>query len=321
MATAVEPSEPRTPTTPLGLPIASLLGAIYVAAAIAAVFYAVPALWAESVAPLLGGFSFVEVLARLIVQIAVFAGLLWFGKTLLGGSPMKGVRGGIFLVLVTAALIFFVWRSVAMNFESGPGLIVGSIVALFLAFLAVKLFTGKTGEGWMVALEEQGWFSTAPYKKSLGVRSRRLTILGILLLGGTGIYSLTFQGVLPNNWVLALPFENPSSFTLLPDAQIAIPLLLLALVLWGAWRAVNVPTFAEFLIATEAEMNKVSWSPKKRLAQDTVVVLTTTLLMALFLLIVDLFWGWLLSRDIVGVLPSKAGTEKNQAGKAERARW
>ena len=82
------------------------------------------------------------------------------------------------------------------------------------------------------------------------------------------------------------------------------------------------PTFAEFLIATEAEMNKVSWSPKKRLAQDTVVVLTTTLLMALFLLVVDLFWGWLLSREIVGVLPSKAGTDKDKAGKAEqRARW
>ncbi|MFO0826474.1 MAG: preprotein translocase subunit SecE, partial [Gemmataceae bacterium] len=62
------------------------------------------------------------------------------------------------------------------------------------------------------------------------------------------------------------------------------------------------------------------WSPKKRLAQDTVVVLTTTLLMALFLLVVDLFWGWLLSRNIVGVLPSKA-TGQDKAGKIERARW
>jgi len=321
MATAVEPSEPRTPTSPLGLPIASLLGAIYVAAAIAVVFYAVPAFWAESIAPQLGGFGFVEILARLVVQLAAFVGLLWFGKTLLGSNPVKGVRGGIFLVLVTVALIFFIWRAVALNFDSSTGVIVGSAVALLFAFFSIKLFSGKTGEGWMIALEEQGWFSTAGYKKSLGIRARRITILGILLLGGTGVYSLSSPGTLPNDWILTLPFEDPSSFTLLPDAHIAIPVILLAFTLWFAWRAVNVPTFAEFLIATEAEMNKVSWSPKKRLAQDTVVVLTTTLLMALFLLVVDLFWGWLLSREIVGVLPSKAGTDKNQAGKVERARW
>ena len=36
MATAVEPgSEPRTPSPPMSLPVASLLGAVYVVAAIA----------------------------------------------------------------------------------------------------------------------------------------------------------------------------------------------------------------------------------------------------------------------------------------------
>jgi len=301
------------------LPIISLIGAIYVIAAIAAVFYAVPAVWSEGVASALSGLGFAGELARWVVQIAAFVGLLWFGKLLLGASPIKGVRGGIFLTLIAAALIFFGWRWAALTFES---VFVGVAVAVVLAVLVVKLFTSKTGAGWMVAVEEQGWFSTAGYKKSLGIRARRLTILGILLLGGTGIYSLTFQGILPTDWVLALPFETPSSLTLLPDANIAVPVILLGLVLWCAWRIVNVPTFAEFLIATEAEMNKVSWSPKKRLAQDTVVVLTTTLLMALFLLVVDLFWGWLLSREIVGVLPSKAGTDKDKAaGKAERAKW
>ena len=199
-------------------------------------------------------------------------------------------------------------------------MVVGSALALILAFLTVKLMTGKTGEGWMIALEEQGWFSTAYYKKTLGVRVRRLTILGLLLLGGSGIYSLWSQGVLPKDWVVTLPLDNAPTITLLPDAQYTALLILVALTLWVAWRATNVPTFAEFLVATEAEMNKVSWSPKKRLAQDTVVVLTTTLLMALFLLVVDLFWGWLLSREIVGVLPGKA-TGQDKGGKVERARW
>jgi preprotein translocase SecE subunit len=309
MATAIEPgSQPQTPATPLGLPIASLLGAIYVFATIAVVFYAVPAVLTGAITTnRLAAFAIESA-----IQVAVFVGLVWFGRSLLGPNPVKGIRGGIFLILVSVGLIFFVWIA--------GGLIVGSVLALLLAFGAVKLITGKTGEGWMVALEEQGWFSTALYKKTLGIRVRRLTILGLLLLGGTGVYTLWAQGTLPQNWVVTLPFETPTTFTVLPDAQYSGLLILAALTLWVAWRATNVPTFSEFLIATEAEMNKVSWSPKKRLAQDTVVVLTTTLLMALFLLVVDLFWGWLLSRNIVGVLPSKA-TGQDKAGKIERARW
>lgn len=313
MATAIEPgSQPQTPATPLGLPIASLLGAIYVFASIAAVFYAVPALWADVIGPAMGGNQLAAFAAERTLQIAVLVGLLWFGKSLLGTNPVKGVRGGIFLILVSVALIFSVWLA--------GGMIVGSVLALILAFLTVKLITGKTGEGWMIALEEQGWFSTAYYKKTLGVRVRRLTILGFLLLGGSGIYSLWSQGVLPKDWVVTLPLDSAPTITLLPDAHYTALLILVGLTLWFAWRATNVPTFAEFLIATEAEMNKVSWSPKKRLAQDTVVVLTTTLLMALFLLVVDLFWGWLLSREIVGVLPGKA-TSPDKGGKVERARW
>mgnify|MGYP003579247066 CR=1 FL=1 len=45
-----------------------------------------------------------------------------------------------------------------------------------------------------------------------------------------------------------------------------------------------------------------SWSSRKRLVQDTIVVLVTVVLMTLFLLLVDMFWGWLLST----VLPSVA---------------
>ena len=54
---------------------------------------------------------------------------------------------------------------------------------------------------------------------------------------------------------------------------------------------------------------------KKRLAQDTVVVLTTTLLLTLFLLVVDLFWGWLLSRRVVGVLPAAGHREEGRSGR------
>jgi len=220
-------------------------------------------------------------------------------------------------VISWAIAIFFIWRAVALNVEGGAGMIAAGVVAALLLFIAVRNLTGPRGQSWMIALEEQGWFSTASYKGSLGLKARRLTILGILLVGGTGVAALS-SGGLPDSWKLAMPFENLPEVTVLPDAATTIPILLIGLTLWFAWRAVNVPTFAEFLIATEAEMNKVSWTPKKRLAQDTVVVLTTTLLMTLFLLVVDLFWGWLLSS--IGVLPSQQATG-NQTDPNVQARW
>src|SRR5207248_11144136 len=128
---------------------------------------------------------------------------------------------------------------------------------------------------------------------------------GILLVGATGVYSLLFSGTVPESWVMAVPFAD-GPVTVMTDLRYVAPVVLMALTLWVAFRAVNLPTFAEFLIATEAEMNKVSWTSRKRLIQDTLVVLITTFLMTLFLLVVDLFWGWLLSMKYIEVLPSKA---------------
>jgi preprotein translocase SecE subunit len=62
-------------------------------------------------------------------------------------------------------------------------------------------------------------------------------------------------------------------------------------------------------------MNKVSWSTWKKLAQDTVVVLVTTALLTAFLLVIDLFWGWLLS-DVVRVLPKHAPTKTDTQGQS-----
>jgi preprotein translocase SecE subunit len=67
-------------------------------------------------------------------------------------------------------------------------------------------------------------------------------------------------------------------------------------------------------------MNKVSWSTRRQLTQDTIVVLITTILMALFLLVVDVFWGWLLSRQTIGVLPGKA-TNQGKGDKIQEAKW
>jgi preprotein translocase SecE subunit len=94
-----------------------------------------------------------------------------------------------------------------------------------------------------------------------------------------------------------------------------VPLLLAALAIWIAWRVVNFPTFADFLIATEAEVNKVSWTTRRRLIQDTIVVLATVILLTVFLFVVDQAWAFLLTK--VGVI-QLSPTAAQQAGPREQ---
>jgi preprotein translocase SecE subunit len=312
MATAVEPStQPTTPKPAANLVFASFVGAAYVVAAVVVVFYALPNIWRQSVTPSIDN-SFLDAGLRLAAQLGVALALYWFGNSLAGTAPPKGLRGGIFLTISFAFAIFFIARRVGlMTQDYGFGLVLTGAVAAMMTFLAIRFFLSPRGERWMVGLEEQGWFSTHTYKRALGQKVRRLTILGFLLIGGTGVYSLTAQGAIPTNWTLDMPFEW-SAVKLVPDAKYIIPIVLVGLTLWIAFRVVNMPLFAEFLIATEAEMNKVSWSTRRGLFQDTIVVLVTTVLMTAFLLFVDVFWGWLLSRETVGVLPGRAATKDKQ---------
>ena len=55
---------------------------------------------------------------------------------------------------------------------------------------------------------------------------------------------------------------------------------------------VNRPRSADFMIATESEMKKVSWSSKREIIGGTKVVITTTLILALLLWAVDLGFGF-----------------------------
>ena len=103
--------------------------------------------------------------------------------------------------------------------------------------------------------------------------------------------------------------------TLLPAVWISLPILLALLTLWFAWRIVNMPTFADFLIATEAELNKVSWTTRQRLVQDTVVVLVTVVLLAVFLLVADVSWSWILQK--IGVIQPG----KSTATQLDKSRW
>ncbi len=79
--------------------------------------------------------------------------------------------------------------------------------------------------------------------------------------------------------------------TLVPAGVFAIFGLL---IVW----IVNKPTIADFMIAAEGEMKKVSWSSRKEIAVSTFIVILVVVAMAILLWIVDLmfrtFFMWLI---------------------------
>jgi preprotein translocase subunit SecE len=78
-----------------------------------------------------------------------------------------------------------------------------------------------------------------------------------------------------------------------PEWQFAVPGVLLLIGLWVSYRVVNVPSFADFLIAVEAEMNKVSWPTRSELFRASMVVLVLIFVLATILAVFDLAWGLL----------------------------
>ena len=71
-----------------------------------------------------------------------------------------------------------------------------------------------------------------------------------------------------------------------------IPLVIFATMAGLMFWVVNRPRSADFMIATEGEMKKVSWSSKKEIIGGTKVVIATTLILAMMLLAVDLAFGF-----------------------------
>ena len=84
------------------------------------------------------------------------------------------------------------------------------------------------------------------------------------------------------------------------ETAIGVPVAVGLVLGWFVFRLLEFPPFVEFLIATEAEMNKVSWTSRDDLKRATTVVLVTVVLMAVFLFGVDWLWSYLL--QFIGVL-------------------
>lgn len=72
--------------------------------------------------------------------------------------------------------------------------------------------------------------------------------------------------------------------------QYGIPVVMLAGVAWLMFWVVNRPSSADFMIATEGEMKKVSWSSRREIVGSTKVVIFTTFALALLLTLVDVIF-------------------------------
>src|SRR5262245_28966776 len=331
MAVAV-PNKPESQTRIAAgnLTLASLLGAIYVLGGLAVVFQGVPWLWKIGVASWLGeSLPFVNTAGLITVMVFTAVALFVFGLTLAGPTPQPGLRAGTFVVIVGIALVALLSAWIGGLLErwilTSPdatmvGLGLTAAIAAGLLFFAWRLFIKYMTPKNLVALEEQGWFSAIRYKPMQGQRVRRATMLGLLILLGCGVYVLVQHGTLvtgPADWALRIAFTT-RAIPLLPDVAITAPLLLAAAAFWFSFRVVNWPTFADFLIATEAEVNKVSWPTRRSVIQDTIVVLSTVVLMTLFLFAVDIGWGKLLSWGPIGIIRTATTQDSPDAQKAAR---
>lgn len=474
MAVAVKTPETRSQAAPASVQALSLVGLAFLLGSLAVVFWVIPTYLqvifpTSSVTSAKVVISYTNLALTALAMVAAALGLGFVGNRVLG-ERVAGVRAGTFISF-GAVLVFLIlaswfggvmeWLTFDKGWFWGAGKTVGmALSAVFAAFLLYtfgKWFFAPGTAKWLVTVEEGGWFSWTAYKPQQGARVRRATIIGLILLAFSGIYTMIahntlaryagwsigipFTGTIPlkveyqktpngeiaeprvrlrdidttfgdavpllkqrfkdwdgdttlyvDRWVLrdeintqldpknyvVLKLDNPEDLKklelengvvkrtdladalannpdikiddkrdtrdpvlagnvsgrldperlyggdtlqytpipLLPQVRFTLPLLLAALSLWFAWRLVNYPVFADFLIATEAEVNKVSWTTRKRLLQDTLVVLVTVILMAGFLLIVDLSCKNILESKWINViqLPEGEAGAKKSAG-------
>jgi preprotein translocase SecE subunit len=315
MAVAVKNSmETATPRPLNRLSVDSWLGVLYVLASLGTVFYGLPELW-SGVASALGLTAAVKSALLILAMLLAVVGLFYLGIRLAGSNRPQGLSAGIFFGLMELLAIGLFTCSMGSFFErwfegGTAGLVLTLVVGVGLCFVAVLFSFRPRFERLAVQTEEQGWFDIAAYKRTQGQRVRRGTILGILLLAGAGVWTLLHRNTLSaGGWVIRLPYTDGQTLTLLPNLKFTVPLLLGFLAFWLAYRVANFPVFADFLIATEAEVNKVSWTTRKRLFQDTVVVLVTVILLTVFLFVVDQLWALVLTQiGVLQITPPTGGT-------------
>lgn len=125
------------------------------------------------------------------------------------------------------------------------------------------------------------------YKRSQGRITRQVTWAALAGAVALGFWRLSLTMAEQWGWERSL--------------ALVIPTVLAVLGCWIAFRLVNFPPFADFLIAVEAEMNKVSWPTRGELVRSSLVVLFTIFALAVVLFGFDALWNAVF-RDVLRIL-------------------
>ncbi len=129
------------------------------------------------------------------------------------------------------------------------------------------------------------------YKPDQGYWTRLLTAVGVGVLVLAGVAWLVKQlGVLRSDSLLYI------------QSGVAVGIIVVAGV--ALFLVLNTPRVVDFMIATEAEMRKVSWPTRKEIIGSTWVVICGTILLAVFMFGMDLAFAEVFT--LLGVLDNKS---------------
>ena len=134
--------------------------------------------------------------------------------------------------------------------------------------------------------------SFSVYKRNQGRIARQVTFAALATIVALGVWRLA--------QLLAIQYgggEASLSGLSGPDLGVVrflVPGGLLALGLWLCYRAVNIPKFADFLIAVESEVAKVSWPSADEVFRSSAVIIFLIFALAAILAAYDLFWWFVL---------------------------
>ena len=131
----------------------------------------------------------------------------------------------------------------------------------------------------------QGMFTASRYKRNQGRIARQITFASVAAIFAVAAWRMSERGGDVTNKFL-------------------IPLAILAVGAWIAFRIVNYKPFAEFLISVENEMGKVSWPSRGELYRASLVVIVV-----IFLLTAILFSYDFVLKIVVSFLLGGGGTD------------
>lgn len=127
------------------------------------------------------------------------------------------------------------------------------------------------------------------YKKGQGKYTRLCSAFGLAIFAVLGSWRLYVSLDASSLWGMS----NRAHLWVSTMVPVGLFVVLALVIVWLA----NKPSLADFMIASEGEMKKVSWSSKQEIFVSTVVVIVVVVVMAVLLGITDLgfqaFFGWL----------------------------